>query len=241
MKTSKLNAFTLIELLVVISIIAILAGIALPVFGEVQVRGAQTKALSNAKQIGTACKLFAMDYSGNYPRWTDMTVNPPTPNTVSGISDSNSVLKSLLPDYITDETIFWNPKAASYCRKTPPDNRFGAASGAGQGGIALDAGENCWGYVAGLSDTSNARWPLIADGAPQGVYNTDENAAGGVWKGKKAVLIRVDISGTVETLYTSRHTIKRDDDPTQNALTPDTGNGWLITDSIFLAPQTTGN
>ncbi|MEI9895713.1 MAG: prepilin-type N-terminal cleavage/methylation domain-containing protein [Chthoniobacter sp.] len=77
MKTSKNNAFTLIELLVVISINAILAGIALPVFGEVQVRGAQTKALSNAKQVGTACKLFAMDYSGNYPRWTDMTQNPP--------------------------------------------------------------------------------------------------------------------------------------------------------------------
>src|SRR6516225_1052081 len=198
MKTSKTNAFTLIELLVVISIIAILAGIALPVFGEVQVRGAQTKALSNAKQIGTACKLFAMDYSGNYPRWTDMTQNPPVPDKVSGIQDSNSVLKTLLPDYITDETIFWNPKAAGYCSKTPPDNKFGAATGAGQGGIALDAGENGWGYVAGLSDTSNARWPLIADGAPQGVYDTDENKPGGVWKGKKAVLIRVDISGSVE-------------------------------------------
>ena len=84
MKTSKTDAFTLIELLVVISIIAILAGIALPVFGEVQIRGAQTKALSNAKQVGTACKLFAMDYSGNYPRWTDMTQNPPVPATTSG-------------------------------------------------------------------------------------------------------------------------------------------------------------
>ncbi|MEZ0255203.1 MAG: type II secretion system protein [Chthoniobacter sp.] len=238
MKTSKTNAFTLIELLVVISIIAILAGIALPVFGEVQVRGAQTKALSNAKQIGTACKLFAMDYSGNYPRWTDMTQNPPIPDKVSGISDSNSVLKTLLPDYITDETIFWNPKSAGYCKKTPPDNKFGAATGAGQGGVALDAGENSWGYMAGLSDTSNARWPLIADGAPKGVYNTDENQPGGVWKGKKAILIRVDISGTVETLFSATHTIKRDDQPSKNALETDTGAGWLIDDSSFLAPMT---
>jgi len=241
MKTSKTYAFTLIELLVVISIIAILAGIALPVFGEVQVRGAQTKALSNAKQVGTACKLFAMDYSGNYPRWTDMSANPPTPPTTSGLQDSNSVLKTLLPDYLTDETIFWNPKSAGYCAKSPPDNKIGAASGAGSGGIALDKGENGWGYVAGLNDTSNARWPLIADGAPAGVYSTDENAAGGVWKGKKAVCIRVDISGTVETLYTKNHTIKRDDDPTQNALTVDNANGWLITDSVFLAPLPTGN
>ncbi|HWB59848.1 MAG TPA: type II secretion system protein, partial [Chthoniobacteraceae bacterium] len=43
---SKL-AFTLIELLVVITIIAILAGIALPVFTSVKVKGNQTKALSN--------------------------------------------------------------------------------------------------------------------------------------------------------------------------------------------------
>lgn len=238
MKTSKTNAFTLIELLVVISIIAILAGIALPVFGEVQVRGAQTKALSNAKQIGTACKLFAMDYSGNYPRWTDMSQNPPIPDKVSGLTDSNSVLKTLLPDYITDETIFWNPKAAGYCKKTPPDNKFGAATGAGQGGVALDAGENSWGYMAGLSDTSNARWPLIADGAPKGVYDTDENKPGGVWKGKKAILIRVDISGSVETLFSATHTIKRDDQPSKNALETDTGSGWLIDDSIFLAPTT---
>ena len=59
MKLQKAQAFTLIELLVVISIIAILAGIALPVFGEVKIRGDQTKALSNAKQIGTACKIYA--------------------------------------------------------------------------------------------------------------------------------------------------------------------------------------
>ena len=111
MKTSKINAFTLIELLVVISIIAILAGIALPVFGEVQIRGAQTKQLSNAKQIGTACKLFAMDYSGNYPQWTDMTQNPPLPTGgPAGLTDSNSVFATLMPDYINDEVIFWNAR-----------------------------------------------------------------------------------------------------------------------------------
>ncbi len=239
MKTSKNNAFTLIELLVVISIIAILACIALPVFGEVQVRGAQTKALSNAKQVGTACKLFAMDYSGNYPRWTDMTQNPPVPADTSGLTDSNSVLRTLLPDYITDETIFWNPKAAGYCNKTPPDNRIGTTTGGGQGGRALDRGENGWGYVAGLSDTSNARWPLIADGAPAGVYDTDESKPGGVWRGKKAILIRVDISGSVETLFSSTRTIKRDDNPVTNALTVDSSNGWLVTDSVFLVPTST--
>lgn len=241
MKFQKAQAFTLIELLVVISIIAILAGIALPVFGEVQIRGAQTKALSNAKQIGTACKLYAMDYSGTYPRYTDLTQNPPTPTKVSDLSDSNTVLATLIPDYLTDETIFWNPKAVKYCKKSQPDNKFGAKEGMGQGGTVLDAGENCWGYIAGLSDTSNARWPLLADGttaATTTTYATDENKQGGVWKGKKAIVIRVDISGTVETLYSKEHTVKRDDDPKNDALKVDAASGWLTDDSKWLNPKT---
>ena len=51
MKKKTTAAFTLIELLVVIAIIAVLASIALPVFSSVQTKGAQTKALSNGKQI----------------------------------------------------------------------------------------------------------------------------------------------------------------------------------------------
>src|SRR6478672_3952934 len=71
--SSKLNmkktssAFTLIELLVVITIIAILASIALPVFNGVTERANQTKDLSNAKQIGIAMKLFASDNNGAFP------------------------------------------------------------------------------------------------------------------------------------------------------------------------------
>src|ERR1700729_49268 len=98
MKNNRINAFTLIELLVVISIIAILAGIALPVFGQVQVKGAQTKALSNAKQIATACKLYAIDNAGLYPSYALMGGVPASPPV--DVKDSNTAFAQLIPDYV---------------------------------------------------------------------------------------------------------------------------------------------
>ena len=61
----------------------ILAGIALPVFGEVKDRGNLTKTLSNAKQIGIACKIYATDNDGKFP----------------------AKLEDLVPDYLPDASI----------------------------------------------------------------------------------------------------------------------------------------
>ncbi len=47
--------------------LAILAGIALPVFAAVKERGGETKCLTNAKSIGLACKLYASDHDGAFP------------------------------------------------------------------------------------------------------------------------------------------------------------------------------
>jgi prepilin-type N-terminal cleavage/methylation domain len=180
------RAFTLIELLVVISIIAILAGIALPVYTQVQERGAQTKDLSNAKQIGLALKLYASDNDGQYP-------------VVEASGTANDAFAKLVPQYVPTEKIFYLAK--SKWTPNPPDEVFGTEADGSPSATNLAAGENHFAYVNNLSDTSNPNLPLIADGfaagAP-GTYTSDQTAKGGVWKGKKAIVVRADLSANVE-------------------------------------------
>ena len=181
---SKKTAFTLIELLVVISIIAILAGIALPVFSEVKIKGDQTKALSNAKQIGTACKIYAVDYSGAYPAYTKLADKTEAKTGTY----ANAILSTLIPDYLPEKSIFAIGKS-KYCKNA------GTAKATSPENInILGSGENEWAYVCGLTDTSYARWPLLASGFKPAsnppTYDTDDTKAGGVWKGRHRVCLR---------------------------------------------------
>ncbi len=241
MKASKTDAFTLIELLVVISIIAILAGIALPVFGSVQVKGAQTKALSNAKQIGTALRLYAVDNNGVYPSYTlDGTTGKPT---VARVDSSNAAFAQLIPDYIPNEDIFWLTKSA-WCTVTPPDNRMDAGD-VFTPNLTLANGENEWAYVLGLNDTSNPSFPVIANGFTNGgetthVYTADESLPGGVWKGKNSIVVRGDTSGSVMKVDRSTLTVvgpnggQTDGDIFSTA---NGANGWLGTSNIVVNPS----
>jgi len=71
---AKPDGFTLIELLVVVAIIAILAGLLLPVLARGKAKGKQTKCASNQHQIGYAYKMYAEDNEDYYPRhsnWAD--------------------------------------------------------------------------------------------------------------------------------------------------------------------------
>jgi prepilin-type N-terminal cleavage/methylation domain-containing protein len=191
-------AFTLIELLVVISIIAVLAGIALPVYTTVQERGAQTKDLSNAKQLGLACKLYAADNDGKFPDKDGQAADPPvTPLTTS--STSNQAFACLVPNYLPSEKLFYLGKSA--WSPTVPDEKTTASTD------RCEAKTNNFAYELGLTEISNPSFPLIADapntGGGSGVYSTDPTAKGGVWKGKKAIVVRCDMSGAVETCTTS--------------------------------------
>lgn len=187
------SAFTLIELLVVITIIAILASIALPVFNGVTERANQTKDLSNAKQIGLALKLFAGDNNGTFPIYTD----PDDP--ASGeITTANQAYRELIPNYVSTESIFSVP--GSKFTPTAPDDHIDTNPTKGNYTYTLQKGENTYAYVTNLTETSNASFPLIADGfntVSPDKYVTDKSQIGGVWAGKKAIVVFCDTSGQI--------------------------------------------
>lgn len=222
------DAFTLIELLVVITIIGILAGIALPVYSTIQERGNQTKALAQAKQIGLALKLYASDYGGVYP--TDGSTDPETGAAAGTLSSSNDAFRLLVPGYAPSENIFY-VSGSAFCDPTEPDEDVSGTS-------RLAPGENHWAYVEGLKETSNPRIPLIADGmaGTDGTYTDTEGDPGSIWKGKKAIVIRVDQSGAIENTNSSFQVVGPRGDGTSGNIFDLTA--WNLSDASVLNAAT---
>src|SRR5207249_10795316 len=90
----KKSAFTLIELLVVIAIIAVLAGIALPVFMSAQEKARAIKDANGLHQLGVAIAAYLNDSSDSIFQTT--TPSTPWP-------------KQLNPKYVQGWKIFQSP------------------------------------------------------------------------------------------------------------------------------------
>jgi prepilin-type N-terminal cleavage/methylation domain-containing protein len=69
MKLNRQNGFTLIELLVVITIIGILAAIALPNYIKAKDKAKEAEVISNVHTIQIALERYATDHSGAYPNY----------------------------------------------------------------------------------------------------------------------------------------------------------------------------
>jgi prepilin-type N-terminal cleavage/methylation domain-containing protein len=212
MKTSSIpqrapgctRGFTLIELLVVITIIAVLAGVSMPVLQSAIMSGQETAAMQNARQIGLAMRAYANDQGGAYASGTN--------SYGEQIKTSNDAFRSLIPNYIDSEQVF----AVAGSKDGPKaDNKIDPYT------EILKPGENHYAYIEGLTETSNSLWPLIVDGANgQGQYSTSQSELGGLWKGTKAIVINTDLSAHLTPLQgtgTSRF-LPRFDDPTQDGL-----------------------
>lgn len=233
MKKQASAGFTLIELLVVITIIAVLASIALPAFTTVQERANQTKDLSNGKQIGLALKQFASDNNGAYPSKRPGADYNAAATLASG-AESNDPFWWLFPNYLQSEDIFvvsgsrWTPQAA--------DNRLDAA-GATTRTQTLAGGQNNYAYIAGLTDTSNPAFPLLADGFSATIpnYTPQKAQIGGVWAAKKAIVIFCDASGQIMKVDPTSRTVNRPGiTPAVSLFAGDTSGNWLDSAANFV-------
>jgi prepilin-type N-terminal cleavage/methylation domain-containing protein len=104
-----LAAFTLIELLVVIVIIAVLMGLAFPVFQGVQNQAKKTQARNDVLQIVTAVNAYYTDY-GKYP----LTPTPPADRTYGATTTNEQLFNEL-----RSVTAAQNPRAIVFL--SPPD------------------------------------------------------------------------------------------------------------------------
>jgi len=196
MENSQTNV-TLAEVLVGILLAVVLAGMTIPLFTTTAIKGRATQALSDVKQIILACQLYASDHDSDYPtnQLDPKTLQPS--KTLGPITDySNTAFAQLFPDYLTNETIFcvqgsaYTPTGADNVIDVPvaptPVN-------------TLKQGENTFSYCLGLKETSDARFPLVADGfadLAHWTYVKDKTVKGGVWEGKNAIVGFVDGSAS---------------------------------------------
>ena len=102
------TAFTLIELLVVIAVIAILAGLLLPMIAKARMAARMTSCQGNLHQIHLALTQYQNNMGGGewYPPWLTYLGDP---RRKSGSKDFAAALKNTAPSYIEDPRAFICP------------------------------------------------------------------------------------------------------------------------------------
>jgi prepilin-type N-terminal cleavage/methylation domain-containing protein len=150
LKKLKSNSFTLVELLVVISIIGLLAGLAVPAIQGGLDKAKQQVDVSNARQLGTILFSEANDNSGNYRCNTDLT------NT--NIGATIDVFKGLFADKaLTTAKIL----AGNGVTPATSTNNIAAANVA-------------WALGFGLNTSDDSEIPLIITKGTDAAFGTED-------------------------------------------------------------------
>lgn len=145
MKTNK-KGFTLVELLVVITIIGILAGLAIPGVTGVLDKARQMADVSNSKQVGLILFVIANDENGVYPRGPLQADGSPA---ITNSSEGSYVLFNslILNGYLNNTKVLATNGSTLYSGAMNPP--------------ALVAANVGWDYVSGLTTTHSSRLPLL--------------------------------------------------------------------------------
>jgi prepilin-type N-terminal cleavage/methylation domain-containing protein/prepilin-type processing-associated H-X9-DG protein len=98
------NGFTLIELLVVIAVIAILAALLFPVFGQAREKARAASCLSNERQLTLAMQMYVEDSDEVFPGYVQFTDE--------GLNDDTPIWSQMLQPYLKNRQIVVCPSAA---------------------------------------------------------------------------------------------------------------------------------
>jgi len=132
---------------IIVGIVALLRviGAIIPSFNTVSEKSTQSATLGNARQVITALKLYAGDHNGAYPD-----------SALPDAKSSNEVFRLLIREGILEDERIFGAKVSPFV----PDNDIGEAPLYGK---ALEAGENHWAMVKGLSDEAVATSVVILE------------------------------------------------------------------------------
>jgi prepilin-type N-terminal cleavage/methylation domain-containing protein len=184
------QGFTLIELLVVITIIAILAGLAMPAFVGVQENARITEGSNNCRQVAIFLKQYAADNQGTYPDG-DRTEQPQT---------ANDAFRLLVKGgYVQEEKVFLCP--ISFAKS---DGKLGESPDFQD---ACSAGEVHWCMTKGLSDSSASNAPLVFENPVSNSWppawspqDAGKQVRGRSWTKGRVIIGKNDGSVTTEKL-----------------------------------------
>jgi prepilin-type N-terminal cleavage/methylation domain-containing protein len=188
-KIQSPGGFTLIELLVVISIIALLASLAVPAINGALDKAKQAKDTSNVRQLGIIFFGIANDENGKYPVAPyDANGDRPTAFATSTVRLFGGMLED---KEISDPNILVAGSKAVYSKALD------------QASTALSSENVGWDYLAGVTTSDDARIPLFTSAGAFGDKSEMEgtsqialDATTAIWKDKGVVMYFIGNSAT---------------------------------------------